>query len=226
MKKNKDKNEGLVKEVKGGEEIEGVAGDVADEFDDINGSFEGASVSSASSVPPVTHDPPEFDDEEIITILCDERDKERENKAANRDVAIYKKRADDMTAAAQRLQAEFDNYRRRTTEEKRGAREDGAAEVIEKLLPVLDSFSQAVKIIKDKSVLEGVGLIYERLGVALDGFGLLKIDALGHELDPHLMHAVMTRKEKGKSGMVVEVVLDGYLLKGKVLRPAMVVVGE
>lgn len=163
----------------------------------------------------------DMDEDNIITISCDD-----DGDNGNAEIAAHKKRADEMTAAAQMIKAEFDNYRKRTQEQGRLSKEDGKAEVIEKILPVLDSFSQAVKIIKDKSVLEGIGLIYGQLNGTLEGFGLSKMEVLGQEFNPEFMNAVMTRSEKGKSGLVVEVVLDGYLLKGRPLRAAMVVVGE
>lgn len=156
--------------------------------------------------------------DEEITILSED-DFENESD-------IQKRRADEMTAIVQRLQAEFDNYRRRTSEQTKLLREEGRAEVIEKLLPVLDSFYQAARIINDKSVLDGVNLIFDMLNTVLNGFGLKQIDALNTEFNPQYHNAVLTREEKGKSGMVVEVIQDGYILSGKVIRPASVIVGS
>ena len=82
---------------------------------------------------------------------------------AKESAAKEMQRADEMTVQCQRLQAEFENYRKRTNETNKRVRQDGAVDVLEKILPVLDAIEQAKKIITDQSVLSGVEMIERQL---------------------------------------------------------------
>lgn len=142
------------------------------------------------------------------------------------EVEQLKKKVAEMTALAQSIKAEFDNYRKRTALQAKTSKEQGKAELIEELLPVLDAFNQATQVISDKSVLDGVNLILKRLESVLTSAGLCKVESLGTEFNPEIHEAVMMREECGKSGLVVEVIQDGYMLSGKVLRAAKVIVAS
>ena len=133
-----------------------------------------------------------------------------------------KLKADEMTAQAQRLQAEFDNYRRRTNETNKRVRTDGAVDVLEKILPVLDAIEQAKAMIKDKSTLDGLQIIDRQLGDLLTSFNVTKIEAQGLPFDPNLHNAVM-EEDKGK---VIKVYQQGYKIGDRVLRHAVVIVGK
>ncbi len=138
-----------------------------------------------------------------------------------------KLKADEMTAQAQRLQAEFDNYRRRTNETNKRVRTDGAVDVLEKILPVLDAIEQAKAMIKDKSTLDGLQIIDRQLGDLLTSFNVTKIEAQGLPFDPNLHNAVMeedaAEEDKGK---VIKVYQQGYKIGDRVLRHAVVIVGK
>jgi molecular chaperone GrpE len=158
----------------------------------------------------------QMQEEETITISLEE----------DSEVEKYRKLAQEMTQAAQSIKAEFDNYRKRNQHQAKISKEEGRAEIVLELLPVLDAFTQAQQFIKDKSVLEGVELIYQKMQDTLAKAGLVKVDSLGAEFNPKYHEAVMMKEEEGKSGMVVQVIQEGYIFGDKVLRPAKVVVGS
>ncbi len=144
--------------------------------------------------------------------------------AAQAEAAKEKARADDLNGMASRLQADFDNYRKRTNETNKRVREEGICAVLEKLLPLGDVIAQALTMISDEKVAEGVRMIARSLDGLLAGFGVEEIDALGQPFDPNLHNAVLRAEPDGETAAdtVVEVFTKGYKLGDKVLRPAVV----
>lgn len=130
-----------------------------------------------------------------------------------------------------RLMAEFDNYRRRTSQEKLEIVSMASAETIKGLLPVLDDCERALKVLKESkdsdAAKEGTELIYNKLMSFLNSKGLAVIEAMGADFDTDLHEAVaqFPVPEEDKKGKVFDVVQTGYTLNGKVIRYAKVVVG-
>ncbi len=129
-----------------------------------------------------------------------------------------------------RLMAEFETFRRRTAEEKLQLVGSAAAETIKGLLPVLDDCERAMALLQessDEAAKEGTGLIYNKLMAYLKSQGLERIEAKGGKFDTDFHEAVaqFPVPEEDKKGLVFDVVETGYLLNGKVLRFAKVVVG-
>ena len=130
-----------------------------------------------------------------------------------------------------RLMAEFDNFRRRTSQEKLELVSVAAMDTIKGLLPVLDDCERALTVLKDSAdsaaAKEGTELIYHKLLSYLQGKGLAVIDAKGKEFDTDLHEAVaqFPVPEEEQKGKVFDVVQTGYTLNGKVIRFAKVVVG-
>ncbi len=130
-----------------------------------------------------------------------------------------------------RLMAEFDNYRRRTSQEKLDLVSTAASDTIKGLLVVLDDCERAMKALSDSTDVavakEGTELIYNKLMAYLKGKGLTAIEALGEtfDTDEHEAIAQVPVEEKEKKGKVFDVVQTGYKLNGKVIRFAKVVVG-
>lgn len=131
-----------------------------------------------------------------------------------------------------RLQAEFDNFRRRTLKEKMELMKSGGEGVLANILPVIDDFERALNAfseIEDENPLKhGVILIYNKFQDFLKQNGIQEIEAKEKDFDTDLHEAVTkipapTKELKGK---VVDVVQKGYLLNEKVLRFAKVVIGE
>jgi molecular chaperone GrpE len=124
----------------------------------------------------------------------------------------------------QRLQAEFDNYRRRMMQQQTHVTERASARLIERLLPVLDNFERALAHDDGDG---GMELVYKDLLAALQSEGLEMIASEGERFDPHLHEAVESHEEEsGAEPTVTKVYRTGYRLKGNVLRPAMVVVAR
>lgn len=130
-----------------------------------------------------------------------------------------------------RLMAEFDNFRRRTSQEKLDLVSVASMETIKGLLPVLDDCERAMAVLKDsadsEAAKEGTELIYHKLLSYLQSKGLAVIDAKGKEFDTDLHEAVaqFPVPEEDAKGKVFDVVQTGYTLNGKVVRFAKVVVG-
>ena len=130
-----------------------------------------------------------------------------------------------------RLMAEFDNFRRRTSQEKLELVSVASMDTIKGLLPVLDDCERALEVLRKSedsdAAKEGTELIYHKLLAYLQSKGLAVIDALGKEFDTDLHEAVaqFPVQEDEKKGKVFDVVQTGYTLNGKVIRFAKVVVG-
>jgi molecular chaperone GrpE len=124
----------------------------------------------------------------------------------------------------QRLQAEFDNYRKRVLREQTAAVEMASEPVMRRLLEVLDDFELALlhanEDVDEDRLLKGVELVYAKLLDALRAEGLERIDAEGKPFDPSLHEALMQTGEGDGELHVAEVFRPGYVLRGRVLRPA------
>ena len=129
-----------------------------------------------------------------------------------------------------RLYAEFETFRRRSAEEKLALVGSAAADTIKGLLPVLDDCERAMQILaasSDEAAREGTSLIYNKLMEYLKTRGLTVIEAKGQKFDTDNHEAVtqFPAPSEEQKGMVIDVIQTGYLLNGKVLRYAKVVVG-
>ena len=128
---------------------------------------------------------------------------------------------------AQRLQAEFDNYRKRTEEQLKQARFDGMADAVSKLLPVLDSFESASKMISDPKLLEGFELIKNQILNAFNVLGVEKIEAKNTPFNPALHNALATQSNPDfDDDIVIEEYQAGYRLKDKIIRYSQVIVNK
>jgi molecular chaperone GrpE len=144
--------------------------------------------------------------------------------AARDELAEANAKADEYLQHLQRLQAEFDNYRKRVLREQTSTLELAAEPVMRRLLEVLDEFELALlhaheDVDRDR-FLKGIELVYAKLMDALKAEGLQRIDADGAPFDPNLHEALMQTGEGTGEPHVAEVFRPGYTLKGRVLRPA------
>lgn len=130
-----------------------------------------------------------------------------------------------------RLMAEFDNFRRRTSQEKLELVSMASTDTIKGMLPVLDDCERAMAVLKESNdsnaAKEGTELIYHKLMAYLQSKGLAVIEAKGQTFDTDLHEAVaqFPVQEEEQKGKVFDVVQTGYTLNGKVIRFAKVVVG-
>jgi len=128
-----------------------------------------------------------------------------------------------------RMQAEFDNARKRAAREQQDYREYAVADAVKGLLPTLDSLERALQAgSAEKSELHnGIELIYKQLLDALSKLGLRPIQAQGELFDPHLHEAIeMVETTEAKDHQILEELQRGYKLKDRLLRPAMVKVAR
>lgn len=147
-------------------------------------------------------------------------------KALEQALAAAKQASDDAEAKLLRMQADFDNYRRRQRQESEEQTKRAAAGLTESLLPVLDNFERAVAAMADSPDREGVAMIAKQLLQVLENAGLAEIEAQGAEFDPNFHQAVMRSEvEEADKGKVLMVLQKGYTFQGKLLRAAMVQVG-
>ena len=130
-----------------------------------------------------------------------------------------------------RLQADYENSRRRAKLDLAATEKYKSQSLITGLLPAIDNFERALQIEADneqtKSVLQGVEMVYRSLLDALKAEGAEQIEAVGKEFDPNLHQAIMqVEDENFDSNIVVEELQKGYILKDRVIRPSMVKVNQ
>ncbi|HYL77298.1 MAG TPA: nucleotide exchange factor GrpE [Bryobacteraceae bacterium] len=145
-----------------------------------------------------------------------------ESVAAERDRLAEEK--SDLTDRLLRLQAEFENFRRRAEREKSDVLEYASTETVRAILPILDDFERALKVeCTGKDYAKGMELIYQRLSDALKKLGVEPISAKGQKFDPHIHHAVdMVETDEVEDHTVLDEYQQGYNFRGRLLRPAMV----
>jgi len=130
-----------------------------------------------------------------------------------------------------RLNAEFQNYRKRVEKEKSDIFKYGQEKFMIEMLPIMDNFERALLASEQENteskVVDGVVLIKKSLDEFFERNGIKKIEAIGMPFDPIKHHAVMTvESDDHASDHVVEVFQDGYVLNDKVIRPCMVKVAH
>src|SRR5438874_12822698 len=143
------------------------------------------------------------------------------------EIEALKKDRDNLHDRLLRKQAEFENYRKRMDREKSDFMQFASADLMKELLNVLDSFELALKNAAtqngEQNVLRGFELIYKQIEDTLARFGLKPIEVKGKKFDPHFHQAVSTEATDGvEENTVIQEMRKGYLLNGRILRPAMV----
>ena len=125
-----------------------------------------------------------------------------------------------------RIQAEFDNYRKRMQTALFDARQDGFMDAIEQFIPAIDSFKMATEYIQDKNTLMGIKFIEKGILDTLSKMGVETIDATGM-FNPELHQAIDTEvNTELNSGMIIKEVYKGFMYKGKVIRYSQVIVNK
>jgi len=148
------------------------------------------------------------------------------NASVNEDTGKLIAELDDLRKTLMRLQADFDNYRKRVEKERVDDSKRATARVVEALIPVVDGFEHALAAHKDDEYAgyrKGFELIYKQLLDNLGRLGVERVEPLGQPFDPHV-HQAMDRTETTEhaDGAILEVFQPAYIYHGRVLRPAMV----
>ncbi len=131
----------------------------------------------------------------------------------------------------QRLFAEFDNFRKRSEREKSMRYDMGARDMVEKILPVLDTFELALKNVPeaeaDSPFVDGMEKIHKQFVTVLENAGVKPIDAVGQEFNPNFHNAVMhVEDENVGENIIVEELQKGYMYKDSIVRYSMVKVAN
>ena len=138
--------------------------------------------------------------------------------------------ADENIAALQRMAADFANYRKRTDAERIEFARFAKADLIAKLLDVLDAYDRALATtpeeLRGSSWVEGMWLIERKLRQILEAEGLTSVDSLGQPFDPYLHEAVAHIESDAPEGTVINEHQKAYRLHDRVIRPAMVTVAK
>jgi molecular chaperone GrpE len=126
---------------------------------------------------------------------------------------------------AQRIQADFENYRKRAAKEAAAAGERARSGLVRELLPIVDNLERALASAEEgeQHLAEGVRLVHSELIAVLERNGVEQFDPVGEKFDP-TEHDALSMRDEGESGLVVDVVEKGYRSNGTILRPARVVV--
>ena len=147
-----------------------------------------------------------------------------QNTAAQEGLDQVIQQRDEYLQMAQRVQADFDNFRRRNRQVSAESFDDGARAFIKTLLPVCDNLERALQEPHAEDPLyQGVSLVHRQLMTVLEQRGVTTIKRLGEPFDPNLEEAIaQAGPEEGEPGTVCDVVLKGYIMGETVLRHAMV----
>lgn len=160
---------------------------------------------------------PEADDVKII--IGDDENAEKLQKRIEELEAQIKEKDDKYL----RMAAEYDNFRRRSREEKDGIYETALADTVAELLPIIDNLERAAGYEDGEKVLEGLVMIAKSAVAAFDKLGIEEIGKVGEKFDPNLHNAVLhVEDETFGEGEIVEVFQKGYKKDKRIIRFAMV----
>ncbi|MCY0902834.1 MAG: nucleotide exchange factor GrpE [Firmicutes bacterium] len=158
-----------------------------------------------------------------------------ETPAAGVDPAVVLLQAEveELRSKWLRVQADFDNFRKRTRQEREELAAFANAKLIGELLPVLDHFAMAVAAAdagggtESQSLLKGVDMVYKQFVSVMENAGLRVMEPVGQPFDPNRHEAVAQEPVEGVApGHVAQVLRTGYILGERVLRPAMVKISQ
>ncbi|MGN0552391.1 MAG: nucleotide exchange factor GrpE [Oscillospiraceae bacterium] len=157
-----------------------------------------------------------------------EEEKEEEASPEQQRIAELEKQISDEKDKYLRVVAEYDNFRKRSVNDRLNAVADAQAKVITEILSVIDNFERAMNAeCSDENYKKGVEMIFKQYTSILDKLGVTEIEALGEPFDPNVHHAVnQVEDENFGENTVCQVFQKGYKLGDKVIRCAMVVVAN
>jgi molecular chaperone GrpE len=176
----------------------------------------------------VSEETPVSPEDEPVTSRDEAGEPSGEEDPANEEERIVDEPAEqpeDYLALAQRIQADFENYRKRAAREAAVAGERAKSGLVRELLPIVDNLERALASAEEgeQHLAEGVRLVHSELIAVLERNGVEQFDPSGEKFDP-AEHEALSVREGEESGVVLDVVEKGYRTNGTVLRPARVVV--
>lgn len=170
-----------------------------------------------------TEEKVQMPEEETPEVEAPETEAPAEEASQPDPIAELTAKCEEYLGMAQRIQAEFDNFRKRNQAARSEAWEDGARETVALILPAIDNLERALGAAEKSSLRDGVELIHKQLLDILDKRGVSVIDRVGEVFDPVQENAVMQADaSEGDPGTVATVLQKGYRTASRVIRPAMV----
>lgn len=169
-----------------------------------------------------------MEEEKLINEEAVDEAEEAQEKTDSDEQDSLASEINDLQTKLVRLQADFQNYKKRVEKEKDDLVSIGVVSIANEILPVIDNFERALEHEGESgSFKEGMELIYEGLKNALKAKGIVELKALGEDFTPDFHQAVsMGHSDEYKENQVIEVLLKGYEYNGKVIRHAMVIVNK
>ena len=162
-----------------------------------------------------------------MLIMKEEKNKKEQKEKKLEESQKLNVKILDLTNTLQRLQADFENYKRRTESEKAEFMIYSNSELIKKLLPLLDNFEIALKNTEKKEeFIKGMELIFSQFIDILKEKKVERIKSVGERFDPTKHEALMASESDKESNIVIEEFQSGYMIGEKVLRPAKVKVSK
>jgi len=156
-----------------------------------------------------------------------EESRQKQNTAELTELGRLQEENAQLFAQLQRLQADFDNYRKRVKADKQEWTTQAVCEIVRELLPVIDNLERALAAGGSAELLlSGVDLVFKQFLSVLNKHGLNTIEACGVQFDPACHHAIMQLECDEPENMVVEELQKGYRLNQRLLRPSMVKVAK
>lgn len=161
-----------------------------------------------------------------------EQARDQQNDSMSELLSKKEEEVNDLNNRFMRLNADFQNYKKRVEKEKADIYQFGNEKFITDLLPILDNLERAYSSTNEEamasdSIAKGVEMVIQQFKDILKKYGVEEIQAKGEEFDPNLHHAVMQEDhEDYESNRVIDVFQKGYTLNGKVIRPSMVKVSN
>ena len=230
MENNQEKSqEEMVKEAveeakkSAGEQPEGEPGEDQAEEENAKEASEDEEVSDNEEEEPDEEQEPDEEDEDKKS---GKKLFGKKNKKDKKDEKI-----EELTDRLTRQMAEFDNFRKRTEREKSQMYEVGAKDIIEKILPVVDSFERGLDAVKeeekDHPFMQGMDKVYKQMMTTLAEIGVKPIEAVGQEFNPDFHNAVMhVEDDSFGENIVAEEFQKGYMYRDSVVRHSMVKVAN
>jgi len=145
------------------------------------------------------------------------------------DISKLEEKVEDIKNKNIRLLAEFDNFKKRNLEERRRILQYDGAEFIVSLLPMIDDLDRTLglkELKKEKNIYNGISMILEKINKLLDDKGVKKYISVGEIFNTDFHEALMMKKSKKKTGLILEEFEKGYMYHDKVIRHSKVIVSE
>lgn len=169
---------------------------------------------------------PETQEEELQEDVNEQATEETVDEAAQKTAALEKALAEQQEQYA-RVLAEYANYKRRTEQEKETIGAFAKADILARLIPMIDDLDRAADAPDGPDYRKGVDMIVNKMHAELEKLGLTEIPALGEPFDPEVHHAVMREDADGvEPDTVTDVFQKGYRYGERVIRAAMVKVAN